>query len=363
MSVSIFRNQFETPGGSWIGDANTAMVKIDGTIGDPAMHTKIEGNTFAVPYSNAGHSIGVDHASYTVIRDNAFLARGVASKDIIITANALGTLIGPNHWLTGTPITDMISDASASTRLDTDLSGLDPTLNAWYVGSLTTNPGLLKIANNAGLGYAPALAATTISGGNVGLSLRTVTSGNGIPIDRVVIDGVAGVVKVVGSLGVGTAEPTMVAYGDGGIAHIGVKSPVSTVPSVQIGIGGTASSTTDVMGDVNFLGMNATAGIVSRAIIRAGLSGAVNTNFISLWTMVAGVLAERMWVTSAGCAVAGAVRPIETAYAALPASPVVGMICNISDCNTVTWGDTAAASGSYHVSVRYNGTNWTVVGK
>jgi hypothetical protein len=36
---------------------------------------------------------------------------------------------------------------------------------------------------------------------------------------------------------------------------------------------------------------------------------------------------------------------------------------DITDCNTATWGATAAGGGSNHVLVRYNGTNWTVVGK
>ena len=36
---------------------------------------------------------------------------------------------------------------------------------------------------------------------------------------------------------------------------------------------------------------------------------------------------------------------------------------SITDSTTATWGFTAAGSGSNHVLVRYNGTNWTVVGK
>lgn len=39
-----------------------------------------------------------------------------------------------------------------------------------------------------------------------------------------------------------------------------------------------------------------------------------------------------------------------------------GMEYDIVDCNTTTWGATAAGGGSNHVSVRYNGTNWTVTG-
>ena len=36
---------------------------------------------------------------------------------------------------------------------------------------------------------------------------------------------------------------------------------------------------------------------------------------------------------------------------------------DITDSNTATWGATAAGSGSNHVRVRYNGSNYTVVGK
>jgi Pectate lyase superfamily protein len=36
---------------------------------------------------------------------------------------------------------------------------------------------------------------------------------------------------------------------------------------------------------------------------------------------------------------------------------------SISDSSSATWGSTVAGSGSNHVSTRYNGTNWTVVGK
>lgn len=36
---------------------------------------------------------------------------------------------------------------------------------------------------------------------------------------------------------------------------------------------------------------------------------------------------------------------------------------SISDSNTATWGATAAGGGANHVLVRYNGSNWTVVGK
>lgn len=40
-----------------------------------------------------------------------------------------------------------------------------------------------------------------------------------------------------------------------------------------------------------------------------------------------------------------------------------GLEYDISDSNTATWGATAAGGSSNHVMVRYNGTNWTVMGK
>lgn len=51
------------------------------------------------------------------------------------------------------------------------------------------------------------------------------------------------------------------------------------------------------------------------------------------------------------------------AFASLPASPVAGMEFTVTDSNTDVWGATVAGGGVLNVKVRYNGTNWTVVGK
>jgi hypothetical protein len=50
------------------------------------------------------------------------------------------------------------------------------------------------------------------------------------------------------------------------------------------------------------------------------------------------------------------------AFGSLPASPVEGMVCAITDSNTATWGATAAGGGANHVLVWYNGTAWKVIG-
>jgi hypothetical protein len=41
---------------------------------------------------------------------------------------------------------------------------------------------------------------------------------------------------------------------------------------------------------------------------------------------------------------------------------VEGMEYDINDCNTAVWGAVAAGGGANRVKVRYNGTNWTVMG-
>jgi hypothetical protein len=55
------------------------------------------------------------------------------------------------------------------------------------------------------------------------------------------------------------------------------------------------------------------------------------------------------------------VIPVYT-FANLPSPAQDGMEYNISNSNTATWGATAAGGGTNHVKVRYNGTNWTVMG-
>lgn len=55
----------------------------------------------------------------------------------------------------------------------------------------------------------------------------------------------------------------------------------------------------------------------------------------------------------------------EVAYASLPSSANAGtgLTVSISSANSATWGDNVTAAGANtHVMVRWNGTNWTVVG-
>lgn len=49
-------------------------------------------------------------------------------------------------------------------------------------------------------------------------------------------------------------------------------------------------------------------------------------------------------------------------FSGLPGAPSAGMVCAITDCNTTTWGATAAGGGANYALVFYNGANWKVIG-
>lgn len=51
------------------------------------------------------------------------------------------------------------------------------------------------------------------------------------------------------------------------------------------------------------------------------------------------------------------------AYASLPGTPTTGAIGCITDGSTNVWGAAVIGGGANNVEVRYNGANWTVVGK
>jgi hypothetical protein len=49
-------------------------------------------------------------------------------------------------------------------------------------------------------------------------------------------------------------------------------------------------------------------------------------------------------------------------YAQLPPA-AEGLTLNLSNSNTANWGNNITGTGANHVMARWNGTNWTVVGK
>jgi len=101
-----------------------------------------------------------------------------------------------------------------------------------------------------------------------------------------------------GNVGIGTTTPDQIGYGAGTI--LGMLSPAADSTSLQLGIVGSSGATTGTLGDINFFGRNGTGAVVNRAVLRGGIDGATNSNFISAWTMSAGSLNERMRIASGG---------------------------------------------------------------
>lgn len=86
-----------------------------------------------------------------------------------------------------------------------------------------------------------------------------------------------------------------------------------------------------------------------------------NTGAGAIWVLPTGAGTSGNEMTVIDCN--NAATPYAMAFADLPSAPVEGMERDINNSNTAVWGATAAGGGANHVKVRYNGTNWTVVGK
>jgi hypothetical protein len=107
-----------------------------------------------------------------------------------------------------------------------------------------------------------------------------------------------GKVTTTSNIGIGTTNPDIVGYGAGGI--LGINSTTSDASSIQIGMVGTSGATSGTLADINFFGKNETSLVITRSLIRSGLDGAINSNFISFHTQNAGSLAEKMRITKGG---------------------------------------------------------------
>jgi hypothetical protein len=60
---------------------------------------------------------------------------------------------------------------------------------------------------------------------------------------------------------------------------------------------------------------------------------------------------------------AGAIRElVPVTFANLPSTPGAGMVANISDSNTTTWGASISGGGVNSVLAWYNGGAWKVIG-
>jgi hypothetical protein len=151
------------------------------------------------------------------------------------------------------------------------------------------------------------------------------------------------------------------------LAKIGTGGVTTAVGTMTAGIGTIT---------VTFTGINAHADVVEMTVPSKTTSGT-----IVVTTTTPGVAADGRTAANGSLLVIGDTGAVylntgaspspvwqqifasEVAFASLPSSPTVGMLANVSDSNTATWGANISGSGSNHVQGRWNGSNWTVVGK
>lgn len=141
----------------------------------------------------------------------------------------------------------------------------------------------------------------------------------------------------------------------------GALASVAGAAAQNVAIGGEALGSTT--GNSN-IGIGYFAGFYSNSSSELYIDGFDRTNNANekARAIVYGVLnstaaSQRLFFNTGATQVS-----LPIAFASLPGSPLEGQEANITDCNTAVWGATAAAGGSTHAKVRYNGTNWTVVG-
>lgn len=118
--------------------------------------------------------------------------------------------------------------------------------------------------------------------------------------------------------------------------------------SIVVGGGGTVTSATYI-----YAGYNYQVGDVLKAVFGGGSGFSIQVLTVGAYTGVKKI----------GSVVYGGMQLVPTTYSGLPAVPIEGTICAVTDSNTAVWGATAAGSGSNHVLLYWDGSNWTVFAK
>jgi len=236
--------------------------------------------------------------------------------------------------------------------------------------------------NNTAIGY-QALETNTSGNGNAALGyaalLANTTGANNVAMgDNALPANTSGNTNV--GVGLSALQHNTSGTSNVGIGYVALAATTTTNSSVGIG----ASALTAATGAANTgIGYNAggsiTGGTFNVAVgynsggtvttgsynTYIGEATAASTTNMTYETVVGGGAAGHGSSTVTLGRTGDVVGNPPTTYSGLPAcsSTLEGFEKSVSDATVNTWGTTVSAgSGSYHVKVRCNGTNWTVVG-
>jgi hypothetical protein len=192
----IIGNECETPTGA-VG-SNGALFDIDGVGGSGGNNPSspvLSGNSCQIVNGSSLNCIRVNLAHAVNIHDNNFARGASPSTDIVVTANAVGTLIGTNNWAAGFPYSRVLSD-----------SGTGTSMVAMFNGQPTVMPGTsFYTFNSAGT----ALIPQALVSGTTATTQTTGDFSNNVATDAFVQTAIAGGGGGGGGGGLAYSSPTL----------------------------------------------------------------------------------------------------------------------------------------------------------
>ncbi len=333
-----------------------------------AISTAPGGSTTQVQYNNAGVFAGASGLT----TNGTDLTLGSASQllwstDLILTRGAAATLqlgaadaaspvaqtLQVQSVVGGTSNTaavEWIHNLSAGTG--TGIGG------KWVIrGAVTGSSGTSQNTRARTLDIVP--GASTTAGGALRLfnSYTDASNGEWGTLDWSTTTNVLSIGTA--KNGTGTTRNLQFVVGGTAVADYGVtNSGRFTFPSAPAVWNLYIYNNAGSLGVASFDNSNLSFGSAMGIAFWSATSVGSGTQDIRLTRQAAGVLK----MSSGASTQAGSILFDPKTYANLPASPAHGMVAAITDCNTSTWGATAAGGGSTKALVYYNGTNWTVMG-
>lgn len=260
----------------------------------------------------------------------------VASAPIGPITNADGSMSAPfRMWLIGNfltvdPTILVVGDLSVNTL---DLGNNTDTTLSRLSGGVVGVEGTALLKNGGALG-------TPLSG--------TLSSCTGLPIGSGVSGLGTGVATFLGTPS--SANLAAAVTGETGSgALVFATSPAFTTPALGTPTAGVLSSCTGYpTSALTGLGANVAAFLATptSANFAAAVTGETGTGAVVFGTQP---------TLSAPTIASGL-------FAALPGSPVLGMLAVVTDSTTAAWGATIAGTGALTVLGFFNGANWTVAG-
>lgn len=282
-----------------------------------------------------------------------FTATGTLASSIALTNHAIVLGAGAG----ATPV--VLGSLGTSTTVLHGAAAGDPTFAAVDIaadttGTLTVARGGTNIASYAVGDLIYASGTTTLS------KLADVTAGSFLRSGGVTTAPVWSTLTIpnaatTGDLFYASGTNTGAMLADVAAGSFLRSGGVASVPAYSTTTWPNASTTGDILIST---GTNAIGSLTDVAVNRVLISGGVGV--APSWSV--DVPASTFTGTSA--TMSSYVKATETTFALRPATPAVGMMVNFSDANTTTWGaNVTTGGGSNHIQARYNGAQWTVVGK